>query len=261
MDINRLSTQTGLSVLHYAAYSGNQLTIPQLLARNDIDVNLPTKDGISPLLIAARRGHWDVVNAFLNHKDIKLDPASIEVLFLACQARKVDTVNLILSKHSYHDHRDQHGNTILHIMVSIAAKHKRQKSERNTSRDELYKDVFATLVDHGFDLNVQNINKLTPLHLSVHIGFEKFTECLLNKQADTQLLDKDGKPPVFYSKPGSKIQAMLQQAELASVSPAAPHQAAAGHFATMFSHPARPPSSPQHAVNPNPGSKSPRKGS
>ena len=62
----------GLSLLSYAAESGNSEVVQLLLVQDDVDVNLKDKDGQSPLLYAAQTWNSEQCNCFWHKVTLKL---------------------------------------------------------------------------------------------------------------------------------------------------------------------------------------------
>ena len=67
---DQIHTETSLGV---AAYEGKVEIVERLIKREDVDVNLPDGDNISPLVSAAEGGHSAVTGLLLTRKDIDVN--------------------------------------------------------------------------------------------------------------------------------------------------------------------------------------------
>ncbi|MEX0961452.1 MAG: ankyrin repeat domain-containing protein [Simkaniaceae bacterium] len=61
------------SLLHYAAKDKNYQLVKELLTRKDIDVNLQSKAGRTPLMLASGNGSFEIVQELLTRKDIDVN--------------------------------------------------------------------------------------------------------------------------------------------------------------------------------------------
>jgi len=62
-----LADNVGQTILHIAALTGNAETVEYILEHNLIDVNYETSFGITPLMIAQRNNHNDVIKILIRH--------------------------------------------------------------------------------------------------------------------------------------------------------------------------------------------------
>uniref|UniRef100_A0A7M5WRJ2 Uncharacterized protein n=2 Tax=Clytia hemisphaerica TaxID=252671 RepID=A0A7M5WRJ2_9CNID len=64
VDLNII--RNGLAPLHHACLNGN-MTIIRLLIKNNVDVNLQTKDGKTPIKLAVMNGHFELAELLISH--------------------------------------------------------------------------------------------------------------------------------------------------------------------------------------------------
>jgi ankyrin repeat protein len=63
------------------------------------------------------------------------------------------------------------------------------------------KTTFQALLELGLDLNCQNADGNTPLHLAARLGRQEMVDCILSHPSvDDTLLNKDGKTGLDLSK-------------------------------------------------------------
>ena len=73
--------------------------IKLIISLKDIDVNQAAKDGATPLIMACRKGHMDVVRLLLARKEIQINKFKNDgatPLYVACYHGQVDVVRLLL---------------------------------------------------------------------------------------------------------------------------------------------------------------------
>eukprot|EP01083_Nonionella_stella_P019383 53884_1 len=96
----------GRTVLHRAAYEGSVDVVQRLLQNPRIDVNQPDHIGRTPLIIAARNGHFEVVRCLLGETP----------LYIAASNGSIDIVRLLLASPTIDVNAPNHlGNSPLHI--------------------------------------------------------------------------------------------------------------------------------------------------
>ncbi|XP_046569725.1 ankyrin repeat and KH domain-containing protein mask-like isoform X2 [Haliotis rubra] len=94
-----LVDEDGNNTLHLACYGGDQGTVELILSQNVLDVNCRGERNMTPVMMAAERGHRDVMELLLSRgADVSLvDGGGNNILHLACQGYDAGTVELILS--------------------------------------------------------------------------------------------------------------------------------------------------------------------
>ena len=95
--------------------------------------------------------------------------------------------------------------TALHLAVKYLPKIV-EKEKKKAECDDKYNgystgamSIFEILCDNSVDINVQDQNGLTPLHLAVKLKKVKMIKSLLAKGASTELKDKKGKIALDYA--------------------------------------------------------------
>ena len=90
----------GVTPLHLAAERGHADVVTQLLARKEIELNPLTKNGMSPLCVAAKHGHADVVSVLLDKQGIDVNQANNDAqspLLSAVEGGHANIVDLFLA--------------------------------------------------------------------------------------------------------------------------------------------------------------------
>ncbi|CAC5414143.1 CTTNBP2 N-terminal-like protein [Mytilus coruscus] len=176
------------SPLHKFAFDGNFDSLRKLILECDADVNLPLKDGSTPLLKAAENGHDGCVKLLLEYganpnsvRDDRFSPLHVT----AIQGYKV-CLKLLLDHGASPNHGDHNNWTALHLAAT-----------------EGHTECCHLLLEHGAKLNSISNTTWTPLHSVVHSNLAECLRFLLtyhpksasrtyNLNEVVDLSDKDG---------------------------------------------------------------------
>lgn len=71
--LDKVIDEKGWSLIHYSCLYGNALVTSNLLASNEKSINLCTRDGWTPLMIAADKGFKSVIMTLLSVKKLKIN--------------------------------------------------------------------------------------------------------------------------------------------------------------------------------------------
>jgi len=185
-DINiDLRNNNDQTALHKASQRGH-LHIVRLLLDNNADPNLQDNYRSTPLHLGAHHMSPEAVQLFLEHDaDIALrNDKGRTALHQASQRGHFDIIRLILDNNGANvDARDDDGSTPLLLAVSEA---------EALSGAEL-------LLDHGADIEKQNNNGQTALHLVSQRGRLDFMQLLLDRGAIVDALDINGFTPLHLA--------------------------------------------------------------
>ncbi|XP_043790692.1 protein TANC2 isoform X1 [Apis laboriosa] len=191
--VDRPDTLIGETALTIAAANGSTATVSALLARGANPTAVNAK-GLSPLMLAAREGHWGTAERLLqgtlsSSTDTVLDdaaslldqrdPADRTALMLAASEGHTNLIELFLDKGSVLESRDKEGMTAL----CWACVRGRLAAVQN-------------LIDHGADVNTNDNTGRTPLDLAAFQGNPKLVQLLLEKGAAVEHVDLHGMRPL-----------------------------------------------------------------
>ncbi|XP_011330924.1 protein TANC2 isoform X1 [Ooceraea biroi] len=191
--VDRPDTLIGETALTIAAANGLTGTVSALLARgaNPIAVNAK---GLSPLMLAAREGHWGTAERLLqgdlststdmvSDEAISLleqrDLAGRNALILAASEGHTNLIELFLDKGSVLETKDKEGLTALGwacVRGRVPA--------------------VQILLDRGADVNTNDNTGRTPLDLAAFQGNPKLVQLLLEKGAAVEHVDLHGMRPL-----------------------------------------------------------------
>jgi ankyrin repeat protein len=89
-------TGWGLTALHQAVRRDNRLQMIELLLDYGADPALPSREGDSAILIAARRGRADALDLFEN-RGTPIDLTGIDALIAACARDRKETIRFLIA--------------------------------------------------------------------------------------------------------------------------------------------------------------------
>ena len=169
------------TALHYSAFCGIQDVVEFLVVERSQDVNARSLDGNeTPLTVASREGHSEVVLALLEHgADMRIrDNYFFSPVEHASTRGHVEVVQVLL-KHGadVNEGIDRRNNTILHLASSSGAP-----------------KVARMILEHGADVHARDIDNLTPLHSAQDEGV---AQVLLEYGADPNAQDKTKRTPLY----------------------------------------------------------------
>lgn len=221
--INALHPQSGRSLIHLACYRGHlermyklfvlimgstalqpspvniTFTVTQLLCQTHCDLNINTRErhnDITPIMYAAREGHDHIIEYLVLTTDQTEVPKCLQELDLnaqdrdgytalhyACINKHVHTVQVLSSQRECNVNlRDSQQRTPLHRAVEC-----------------LQFALVKVLLDRkDIDINVQNHHGWTPLHYASYNQMQRTCSLLIDRGANVELKDSQGKKPLFY---------------------------------------------------------------
>eukprot|EP00035_Acanthoeca_spectabilis_P006084 m.120374 g.120374 ORF g.120374 m.120374 type:complete len:707 (-) comp13342_c0_seq2:2644-4764(-) len=149
--------ESGKSVLHWAAESGNVAMVQWLLQHGaPVSARDPTSSGASPLHTAAVNGHYKVVQALVDEGKAEVmakDDEGQTALHRACAAASIPCAALLLSLGAHVDAVDDFGMTPLACVFA-----EREASDAQTGQ------LVHLLVEMGASINRADADGNTPLH-------------------------------------------------------------------------------------------------
>ncbi|XP_041932384.1 transient receptor potential cation channel, subfamily N, member 1 [Alosa sapidissima] len=176
--------------LHYCARVGNTAVLQEILrgvaaSCLQMAVNKHAKNGWSPLLLAAERGHLEVVRILLqNHARVDVfDEDGKAALHLAAENGHEDIADLLLSHKAFVNAKTKLGLTPLHLAA-----------QNGSTR------LVRLLVEtHVASTDALSLNKQTPLHLAAMSGQLDVCSSLLKLRADITATDIHGQTPLHLA--------------------------------------------------------------
>ncbi|XP_062615008.1 uncharacterized protein LOC134276729 isoform X3 [Saccostrea cucullata] len=175
-------------ILDYCQYENSLIEklerIVNILIQSNIDINIPDKDGITPLHTACLGIFSNVIEMLLrNEAQVNLlDKDGRTPLHVVCLNGNSKVLMLLIQNGGNVNIADKTGSTPLHI----AAQH------HNI-------DILSSLISNGANVNFQDHNGLTPLHVSCYNDDIDIVQKLLESDVDASILSKDGLDPLTVS--------------------------------------------------------------
>lgn len=185
IDVNVKTTDTGTTVLQYAAANAPLALVKLLVESNKgIDINATAADGATALQGAAAAGKTDVVEYLISKKAQAntADVNGITPLHDAAKAGNVEIVKLLLAEGVPVNSRDNQKRTPLH--------------EACTSNSAL---VVTALLAAKAEIDAVDEAGFTPLHDAAQVGATEVIKILVKNGAKVDILDATGRTPLFLA--------------------------------------------------------------
>ncbi|KAM3919856.1 ankyrin repeat domain-containing protein 27 isoform 2-T2 [Leptodactylus fuscus] len=161
---------------------------------NGLGVNVTSRDGFTPLHIAALHGHSVLVTLLLKHGahvDAKNGNRALP-LHLACHKGHFEVVKILMEYSTGKNKKDMNGNTPL-IYSCIAG----------------HLEMAALLLEHGASVNLCNVKGNTALHEAVRRNHEHLVKLLLLYGAQVDVRNKRQYCPMDFAKENTRIRHLL----------------------------------------------------
>lgn len=201
-----------------ACWKGHHNVVKLLLEYNS-NIEHRTKDGCTPLMLAAREGHIYVAELLLKNNAQVNVPSGSEnniPLTLACWKGHWEVVQLLLNHNSDIEHRNKAGCTPLMLAAreghyettALLLERGAQVNVPSGSNDDTpltlacwkgHKNVVLLLLDSKSNIDHQTKTGCTPLMEATREGHKDVAEILLNSNADVELPDNYGQSPLFMA--------------------------------------------------------------
>ncbi|XP_046346164.2 ankyrin repeat domain-containing protein 50-like [Haliotis rufescens] len=202
------------NILHLACLCGQIEVVKYVLSQDIVDINSRGRKRKTPVMLAARNGHKEVVELLVKKgADLSLayNAAGSNVLHVACFKGHVDVVKYLLSQDT----------------VDVNSRGWKKRTPMMRAAEKGHKEIVELLVNKGADLSLAyntagsnvlhlacfnghvdvvkyllsqdtlNVNsrglmKRTPMMRAAEKGHKEVVELLVSKGADASLVDKSG---------------------------------------------------------------------
>ncbi|XP_056381704.1 ankyrin repeat domain-containing protein 27 isoform X2 [Hyla sarda] len=161
---------------------------------NGLGVNVTSRDGFTPLHIAALHGHSVLVTLLMKHGahvDAKNGNRALP-LHLACHKGHFEVAKLLMEFSTGKNKKDMNGNTPL-IYSCIAG----------------HLEITSLLLEHGASVNLCNVKGNTALHEAVRRNHEGLVKLLLLYGAPVDVRNKRQYCPLDFAKENTRIRHLL----------------------------------------------------
>ncbi|MBA3237948.1 MAG: ankyrin repeat domain-containing protein [Parachlamydiaceae bacterium] len=214
--------QNGCTAAHVAADSG-KVHMLRFLSSKGISLDVANKKGLRPIHTAASKGHNDVL-IFLLSQGISFETIvtpleestskkenlasfqNAKPIHFATQAGRIETVQLLLDNHANIESKINNTEGVLAsaalansiTLIDIFKKYKLSKDPNqifpaiSAAIAHDYPNVASVLYDLGVAINA-DIKGQTGLHIACRYGAVRSTPMLLNRGADSTILNIEGK--------------------------------------------------------------------
>lgn len=210
-----IQDENGQTAIHYAAKMG-QPRIVQMLLEKSSDANLRDKGGKTALNYILEKAIYENIKftetevqqtlELLLEKstDNTKDTEGKTPLHLAVHYGKLQIVEWLLAKSVDVNVQDEQGQTALHYVAKRKRErdavwsYKRHKLECSYCVKNEPK-IVGLLLNTPVDVNMQDSEKMTPLHYAAEQGRTKIAHMLIRKSAQVNLPDNLGKTPLHHA--------------------------------------------------------------
>jgi len=179
--INRAGAE-GYTALHFAAYNGNVRMVEMLLEFKP-ELNARTAEHATPLAIAAKMKQHDAITKLVEcGADVNCSGPTGSAAHIAASLGNTATLKLLVALGAKVDSCESDAGSVLHCACH--------------SGDV---DTVGTIVhDFAVDVNVRDVNGLTPLYVACRAGKQEVTQFLLELGADPNLAANDKSLPLHF---------------------------------------------------------------
>ncbi|XP_021345213.1 E3 ubiquitin-protein ligase mind-bomb-like isoform X2 [Mizuhopecten yessoensis] len=188
----------GFNVLQWAVLKDNNPAVQLILGKNKRIVNLKTKDGYTPLHIAAVNNHADLINTLIrtgeadvNAKD-KENRTPLHLAVLRCHKNATE---ILVNENCDVNAQDDNSNTALHLALgnsSLPQALVQQLGLAKQTSSEDVSEIICFLLEHQASITLKNSDAKTALDLTSDPMIRKFMERFQEKKSDSKRQSKKG---------------------------------------------------------------------
>ncbi|KAF7990242.1 hypothetical protein HCN44_000047 [Aphidius gifuensis] len=186
-DVSLQTRQAQESAFHYCAIAGNNEVLSEIISHmtsTEVQkaLNRQSAVGWTPLLIAAHRGHMEIVtNLLANHARVDVfDLEGRSALHLAAEHGYLQVCDALLASKAFINSKSRVGRTALHLAAMNGYTHL----------------VRFLVQDYSAAIDVLTLRKQTPLHLAASSGQLEVCKLLLELGASIDATDDLGQKPI-----------------------------------------------------------------
>eukprot|EP00003_Mantamonas_plastica_P022278 TRINITY_DN3752_c1_g2_i1.p1 TRINITY_DN3752_c1_g2~~TRINITY_DN3752_c1_g2_i1.p1 ORF type:complete len:357 (+),score=113.29 TRINITY_DN3752_c1_g2_i1:824-1894(+) len=166
-----IPNQRKQTAVHIVADTGNMFALDALMKGiQGSEINHQDQNGETPLFVAVKRGHIDVVNRLVSHAprpDVNiLDAGGDSALKMALWENREDIAEILVRSGAMINLSNSKGNSLLHLAAADGRE-----------------AIIPFLVANGCTLDKPNKTNQTPLHLAAMLGHQEVLVALLDNGA------------------------------------------------------------------------------
>uniref|UniRef100_A0A8D2H788 Ankyrin repeat and death domain containing 1B n=1 Tax=Urocitellus parryii TaxID=9999 RepID=A0A8D2H788_UROPR len=214
----RAKNQDGMNALHFAAQSNNVHIVEYLIQDLHLkDLNQPDERGRKPFLLAAERGHVEMIEKliFLNLHTLEKDKEGNTALHLAAMHGHSPAVQVLLTQWQEVNGTNENGETPFFLAVEggheecskvllaagsdINIPNKLNVSVLQTATRNGHTSLVNFLLSENIDLHQRMEPKESPLHLAVINNHVTVVNSLLSAQHDIDILNQRQQTPLHVA--------------------------------------------------------------
>nr|XP_044989174.1 ankyrin repeat and death domain-containing protein 1B [Jaculus jaculus] len=208
----RAKTQEGRNALHFAAQNNNVNIVEYLIQDlHLIDLNQPDERGRKPFLLAAERGHTEMIEklTFLDLHTSEKDKEGNTALHLAAmhghgpatrtlltQWQEINETNELNVSVLQTASRNGHTSLVDFLLsenIDLQLRREPKESSLHLAVINNHITVVNSLLSAQHDVNILDQKQQTPLHVAADLGNVELVETLLKAGCDLKIVDKQGK--------------------------------------------------------------------
>lgn len=176
-DVTALNGKTALA----QAITCRNSLLGRVLLEKGANPNIADNQGITPLELATHTGNKNFIRQML---DCGADVQQVD-LERVFRARAWGALDVLLEKGAtLKPNKNQ--NTLLHFFAT----------QKNIDKDCDISHTVRLLLNAGVDINAQNVDGDTSLHIATKVGNFEIAQTLLNNGADRTIVNKAGQTPL-----------------------------------------------------------------
>ncbi|XP_046761749.1 ankyrin repeat and death domain-containing protein 1B isoform X6 [Gallus gallus] len=208
----RAKNEEGMNALHFAAQNNSVKIIDYFLQDLHLtDLNKPDGKGRKPFLLAAERGHADMINNLiaLNLFTTEKDKNGETPFYLSVEEGNEKCAELLLEAGSNIDVLTHNNSNALQAAIQnghqslvtflidknidLVPKPEQKNSPLHLAVVSNHLPIVKKLLEANHDINFLNHRQETPLHLAADLGNVEMVEVLLKAGCDLKITDRHGK--------------------------------------------------------------------
>jgi ankyrin repeat protein len=222
VDIEAVHSSSGRTALAVASHCGND-DVVAILLHHGANTEARDLDGMTPLHLAASRGHYRVVQYLLqSHANVDAQESrnSRTPLRLASDGGHLDCCQLLLEYRAKVSARDKEFSTALHAAARIGDV-----------------EIVELLIKNGADFEAKDAKLMTAMHYAAHGDYDSVVDKLIFYKANIESSGERGMSPLSCAcASGATQAARLLISKKANIRHAADNGMNPLHFAAMHDH-------------------------